>query len=322
MNNKLEDLIYVSEAVSKGMAEGRPIVAFESTVIAHGLPYPLNIETARECEEMVRREGALPATVGIVEGRAVVGLSQEEITIFASKKTPDGREVEKVGLNNLASVLTKRGWGATTVAGTLKVARLAGLKVFATGGIGGVHRGAERSFDISTDLSALANTPLVTVSAGAKAILDLPKTIEYLETLGVPIVGFTTKEFPAFYSRRSGLSVDIEVDTADEAAEIALRHWQMGSETAVLVCAPVPEEFEIPAIEIERAIEEVNQEANVKGVRGKAVTPFLLSRLEQLTEGRTLRANRALLVNNAQIAARIAVSLLTWKLPVEGSLCN
>lgn len=309
MNNKVEDLIRLSESVSKGIAESRPIVALESTVIAHGLPYPLNIETARECEEAVKIEGALAATIGIVEGRAVIGLNEEEISIFANKKTPDGREIEKVGLNNLAGVLTKGGWGATTVAGTLRLAHLAGLRVFATGGIGGVHRGASQSFDISADLTALANTPLVVVSAGAKAILDLPKTIECLETSGVPIVGLATKEFPAFYSRRSGLSVDIAVDTTDEAAEIALRHWQMRSQTAVLVCAPVPEEFEIPADEIELAIEEANQEANQAGVRGKAVTPFLLSRLEQLTEGRTLRANRALLVNNAQIAARIALSI-------------
>jgi pseudouridine-5'-phosphate glycosidase len=309
MNNKAESLIRISETVSKALADAKAVVALESTVIAHGLPFPLNIETARQCEESVRREGAAPATIGIVEGRAVIGLSEEEINIFAHKQAPDGQAIEKVGLNNLAGILAKRGWGATTVAGTLKLAHLGGMRVFATGGIGGVHRGAESSFDISADLVALSTIPLICVSAGAKAILDLPGTVEYLETLGVPIVGFATKEFPAFYSRQSGLAVDIEAGTPDEVAEIALTHWQTGSKTSVLVCAPVPQEFEIPAGEIDRAIEEANREANQKGVRGKAVTPFLLSRLEQLTEGRTLRANRALLVNNAQIAARIAVSL-------------
>lgn len=306
---KTESIIQIPESVSQALAENVAVVALESTVIAHGLPYPLNLETARECQEAVRCEGAIPATIGIVEGRAVIGLGEEEIGIFAHKKAPDGRAIEKVGLNNLACMIANRGWGATTVAGTLRLAHLAGLRVFATGGIGGVHRGAQHSFDISADLTALASTPLVCVSAGAKAILDLAKTLEYLETSGVPIVGFATKEFPAFYSRQSGLSVDITVDTADEAAEIALVHWQTGSKTAMFVCAPVPEEFEIATKEIERAIEEANEEANQKGVRGKAVTPFLLSRLEQLTEGRTLRANRALLVNNARIAARIAVSL-------------
>lgn len=309
MNDKAESLIRISKTVSKALADGRPVVALESTVIAHGLPFPLNLETARLCQESVLGEEAIPATIGIVEGRNVIGLSEEEISIFAHKKAPDGQAIEKVGLNNLAGILTKRGWGATTVAGTLKLAHLAGVRVFATGGIGGVHRGAEHSFDISADLIALSNTPVICVSAGAKAILDLPRTVEYLETFGVPIVGFATKEFPAFYSRQSGLAVDIEARTPDEAAEIALTHWQMGNKTAVLVCAPVPEEFEIKAGEIESAIEEANREANQRGVRGKAVTPFLLSRLEQMTEGRTLRANRALLINNAQIAARIAGSL-------------
>lgn len=317
MNSKAKSPIRISETVSKALADGSPVVALESTVIAHGLPFPLNVETARECEAAVRGEGAIPATIGVIEGHGVIGLSEEEINIFATKKSPDGRAIEKVGLNNLAGVLARRGWGATTVAGTLRLAHMAGLQVFATGGIGGVHRGADHSFDISADLIALSNTPLVCVSAGAKAILDLPKTIEYLETLGVPIVGFATKEFPAFYSRQSGLAVDIESKTHDEVAEAALLHWQMGSSSAVLVCAPVPEEFEIPVSEIERVIEEATNEANRTGVRGKEVTPFLLSRLEQLTEGRTLRANRALLVNNAQIAARIAVSLSNLKFEIS-----
>jgi pseudouridine-5'-phosphate glycosidase len=206
----------------------------------------------------------------------------------------------------------KRQWGATTVAGTMRI-QLAGLKVFATGGIGGVHRGAGVSFDISTDVTALAQIPMVCVCAGAKAILDLPKTIEQLETLGVPVVGFQTESFPAFYSRSSNLPVDLVVQSANEAAEIALHHWHTGSTSAVLVCAPVPEEFEIASDEIERATEEAIRLAEVQNIHGKAVTPFLLTQMKEITAGKSLRANRALLINNASIAAQIAVSLASLR---------
>ena len=295
--------------MARALAERRPVVALESTVIAHGLPAPLNLDTARACQEIVEREAATAATVGIVDGVITIGLSEDELKAFATSDAGGGRRIDKVGLNNLAGVMLRRGWGATTVAATLRLARLAGLQVFSTGGVGGVHRGASDSFDVSADLTALAQIPLVCVCAGAKAILDLPKTVEQLETLGVPIVGYRTKEFPAFYSRSSGLSVDIDVQTPDEAAEVALHHWRTGTQTALLVCVPVPEEFEIPAPEIERATEQATRMAVDEAIRGKALTPFLLSRMERLTEGRTLNANRALLVNNAQVAAQIAVSL-------------
>lgn len=301
--------IKIAKRVSRAIENHKPVVALESTVLAHGLPHPLNIETARECQSAIRSERAMPAIIGVIEGRAKVGLNESELEIFATGRTA-GESIEKVGLNNLAAVMAKNRWGATTVAGTMKIARLAGLKVFSTGGIGGVHRGAETTFDISSDLTALAGVPMICVCAGAKAILDLPKTMERLETLGVPVVGYRTDELPAFYSRRSGLRVDVTADTAEEAAMIAMDHWKMGGKSAVLVCAPVPEEFEIPSAEIEQAIEEAINEARAERISGKAVTPFVLSRLEKITRGRTLVANRALLTNNAGVAAQIAASLL------------
>src|ERR1700742_146452 len=250
MNNHL----HISESVKRTLDSNGAVVALESTVIAHGLPRPLNLETARDCMTAVEQQGAHPATIGIVDGRLTVGLSDEEIDHFSRSQAPDGGAIEKVGLNNLAGVILKRAWGATTVAATMRIARLAGVRVFATGGIGGVHRGATETFDVSADLTALGQTPLVCVCAGAKAILDLPKTVEYLETLGVPIVGYRTKSFPAFYSRSSGLNIDITVDSPAEAAEVAANHWQTGGKTAVLVCAPVPEEFAMSNEEAERAV--------------------------------------------------------------------
>jgi pseudouridylate synthase len=309
MDDTIQKDVRVAERVGRALAERTPVVALESTVIAHGLPAPLNLETARACQEAIEREGATAATVGIVDGVITIGLSEDELKAFATSAAGDGRRIDKVSLNNLAGVMLKRGWGATTVSATLRLAALAGLRVFSTGGIGGVHQGASDSFDISADLTALARLPLICVCAGAKAILDLAKTVEQLETLGVPIVGYRTDEFPAFYSRESRLSVDINVQTPDEAAEVALHHWRTGGQTAVLVCVPVPEEFEIPASEIERATEQATRMAVDQGIRGKPLTPFLLSQMEGLTEGRSLETNRALLINNAQVAAQIAVSL-------------
>ncbi|MEK6300090.1 MAG: pseudouridine-5'-phosphate glycosidase [Acidobacteriota bacterium] len=297
----------MAEQVSRALAAGEPVVALESTVIAHGLPAPINIETARACEDIIRQQGATPATIGIVEGSPVIGLSEDELKSFARRD--GGPLIEKVGLNNLAAVMMKRGWGATTVAGSLRIAHEGGLRVFSTGGIGGVHRGAAESFDISTDLTALASIPLVCVCAGAKSILDLPKTVELLETFGVPIVGYRTAEFPAFYSRHSRLQVDATVETPEEAAELAMNHWASGGSGAVLLCVPIPEAFEIAADEVERAIEQAIGTAETQKISGKAVTPFLLSQLEHITAGRSLVANRALLVNNAEVAARVAVSL-------------
>jgi pseudouridine-5'-phosphate glycosidase len=296
----------IADSVGRALADRAPVVALESTVIAHGLPYPTNLETALGCEETIRRYGATPATLGIVDGVPAIGLTEDEIGIFAKGKTPDGRAIEKLSLNNLASVMVRRAWGATTVASSLRLAHAAGIRVFSTGGIGGVHRGAADSFDVSADLSALSNTPIICISAGAKAILDLPKTIEYLETLGVPVIGYGTRELPAFYSRRSGIALDLSVEHPEDAVAIALRHWDMNSASAVLVCVPIPAEFEIPAQEIEAAIEQAIAKAAREGIHGKAVTPFLLSELTTLTDGRSLEANRALLINNAEAAARIA----------------
>lgn len=296
----------IAESVGRALADGAPVVALESTVIAHGLPYPINLETALGCEEAIRRQGATPATLGVVDGIPRIGLSEAEISIFARGKAPDGASIEKLSLNNLASVMVREAWGATTVASSLKLAHAAGICVFSTGGIGGVHRGAADSFDVSADLTALGSTPIICVSAGAKAILDLPKTIEYLETLGVPVIGYGTRELPAFYSRNSGIELDLIAERPEEAVAIALRHWEMNGASAVLVCVPIPAEFEIPAQEIEAAIEHAIAKAVREGIQGKAVTPFLLSEMTSLTDGRTLDANRALLVNNAEVAAQIA----------------
>ena len=304
-----KNCVRIAERITRAVTERVPIVALESTVIAHGLPHPFNLETALACEEAILQQGSVPATLGIIDGLPTVGLTEGEIKQFATGQNPDGSPIEKVGLNNLAGVMLKRGWGATTVASSLRLANLAGIRVFSTGGIGGVHRGAAETLDISADLTALANTPVVCVCAGAKAILDLPKTHEYLETLGIPVVGYGTDEFPAFYSRTSGLPIDVRVETADEAAELAVCHWLMGGAGAVVVCAPVPVEFEIPMTNIERACADAIAMANRRSIRGRALTPFLLSQMERLTGGTSLQANRALLVNNASVAAKIAMSL-------------
>lgn len=301
--------LQIAEPVRLALNDRGAVVALESTVIAHGLPHPFNLETALACEDAVREMGAVPATLGVVDGLPKIGLEADEISVFASRRAPDGRQIEKVGLNNLAGVMLDRRWGATTVASSLRLAQIAGIRVFSTGGIGGVHRGASESLDISADLTALGNTRLICVCAGAKAILDLPKTIEHLETLGVPIIGFRTDEFPAFYSRSSGLSVDTRIETVEEAAKVAVDHWSTGGRTAVLVCVPVPADSEIDHETVSFAIDKAIAKASDEGVRGKAVTPFLLGELERLTSGRTVETNRVLLVNNARVAASIAVRL-------------
>lgn len=297
-------MISIAPIVEAAARARQGVVALESTVIAHGLPSPHNFETARDCEAEVRRSGALPATIGVVEGRAVIGLSDQQIQSIAQQPG-----VAKVNLANLAHVVAEQGWGATTVAASLHLANLAGIKVFATGGVGGVHRGASDNFDISADLMALARYPVITVCAGAKAILDLPKTMEVLETLGVPVIGYQTDELPAFYSRSSGLKLDLRADSARQIAKIALTHWRMGFSTGALVVVPVPAEDEVPANEIKDVIDEALEAAAREGVAGRNVTPFLLSRIAAKTEGRALRANIALLKNNARIAGAIASAL-------------
>lgn len=290
--------------VAAALSQNRATVALESTVIAHGLPAPHNLETAQACETAIRETGAEPATIGIIAGQPIIGLDEEQIRAIASRD-----DVTKVNLANLGAVIAQQRWGATTVASSLHFAAMAGIKVFATGGIGGVHHGARDSFDISADLNALARYPVVTICAGAKAILDLPKTMEVLETLGVPVVGYQTDELPAFYSRSSGLKLDLRADSPEEVAEIASRHWQFGFSTSVLVVAPVPVKDEVPAGEIKNEIEEALAAAAEAGITGKAVTPFLLSRIATRTKGRTLSANISLLKNNAGIAGQIACAL-------------
>ena len=281
------------------------MVALESTVIAHGLPAPHNLELARECENIVREQGAEPATIGIVAGRSVIGLDEDQLQEMAARQ-----DIAKVNLANLAQTLTEKKWGATTVAASLCLAQRAGLQVFATGGIGGVHRGASHSFDISADLTALARFPVITVCAGAKAILDLPKTMEMLETLGVPVLGYQTDELPAFYSRTSGIKLDIRVDNPAQVATLARTHWELGNTSAILVVAPVPQAHEVPADEIAEVIEEALSAAAAQQISGKAVTPFLLSRIAEQTQGRALQTNLALLKNNTRIAAEIAQALV------------
>ena len=291
----------ISPAILQALSRGAGVVALESTVIAHGLPAPHNLALARSCEAIIRAQNCEPATIGIIAGQPVIGIDEAQLAELAT-----GREVAKVNLANLAHIVAKKKYGATTVAASLCLAHRAGIKVFATGGIGGVHRGAESSFDISADLTALGRFPLLTVCAGAKAILALPQTMEVLETLGVPVVGYQTDELPAFYSRSSGIKLELCADTPAEVATLAKTHWELGNTSSVLVVAPVPEAEELPASEIAEVIEEALAAASQQNISGKAVTPFLLSRITEKTAGRSLQANLALLKNNARIAAEIA----------------
>lgn len=294
----------ISPIVAGALGGRNAVVALESTVIAHGLPSPYNLETARACETAVSRSGAVPATIGIIDGMPLIGMDQDQIAEIAARKN-----IVKVNLANIASVIAQRKWGATTVSASLHLAQMAGIRVFATGGIGGAHRGAGESFDISADLNALSRYPVITVCAGAKAILDLPKTLELLETMGVPVIGYQTDELPAFYSRASGLRLDLSAEDADDIAAIAHRHWRLGFSSAVLVVVPVPLEDEIPEPEIRDAIDRSLGLASARGISGKAVTPFLLSQIAESTGGRALRANMALLRNNARVAGEIAIAV-------------
>jgi len=294
----MESIIY-SKDISRADNISFPIVALESTVITHGLPRPQNLQLAQDMERAVREEGATPATVAFLDGQLHIGLSSTELERLASEKEP-----YKVGPRDFATVITEEACGGTTVAGTMFACKNTNIKVFATGGIGGVHR--ESSFDISADLQALATIPMIVVCAGAKAILDLPATLEYLETMGVPVVGYGTDEFPAFYSRESGLDVSVKIDTPQEIVDFAKAHWNAGLQSAVLVTNPVPKTEAISKSEMEPWIEKASKEAKEKGIHGKKVTPFLLGRLNELSKGKSMRANLSLLLNNARLAAQIA----------------
>jgi pseudouridine-5'-phosphate glycosidase len=306
----LEKFLTVREDVAAAIAAGQPVVALESTVIAHGLPRPLNLQTAGAMEAAVREAGATPATVGVLHGKLVVGLSPEQIAFLS-----EAEGVAKVSRADLAAVLASGMPGATTAAGTMIAAEMAGIHIFATGGIGGVHRGGENSMDISADLTELGRTPVAVVCAGAKAILDLPRTLEVLETFGVPMVGYATKEFPAFYSRESGLQLVHRVDTPEEAAKVMKVQWgsgkhnaNQGTKTGIVFANPAPRESALPRGEIDAFIAAALRAAETAGVRGKDVTPFLLQEMARLSGGKTLKANIALLVANATLAGQIAVS--------------
>ena len=294
--------------VSAALSAGKPVVALESTIISHGMPWPQNVETALRVEAEVREAGAVPATIAILGGRLKAGLDRAQIEILGKR----GRDVVKASRRDLPRLVASGSAGgqgldgATTVAATMIVASLAGIKVFATGGIGGVHRGAETSFDISADLEELASTPVAVVCAGAKSILDLPKTLEYLETKGVPVIGYGTDEFPAFYTPRSGLRLEERADSPLEIAQRIMAKWELGLGGGVVIANPVPEADAMDQAAIDRAIEVALAEAARGGVKGKEVTPFLLARVKDLTGGESLESNIALVLNNARLAARVA----------------
>ncbi len=295
----------LSPEVRTALQEGRPVVALESTIIAHGMPFPQNVETALLVEKTVRDAGAAPATCAIIGGKLMAGLSTEDIELLGK----EGANIPKASRRDLAYLVSQGKHGATTVASTMIVAHLAGIRIFATGGIGGVHRGAATTMDISADLQELAQTPVAVVSAGAKSILDLGLTLEYLETMGVPVLGYQTKEFPGFYTRHSGFELDFKLDSATEIASFLKTKWELDPRGGVLIANPVPEVYKLDADVIEKTIAEAVVEAERKAIRGKALTPFLLAKIEQLTGGDSLRTNIQLVLNNARLGAEVAVEV-------------
>lgn len=304
----LEKYLNVHPEVKKALAEGLPVVALESTIISHGMPYPKNIEMAKTVSKIIRENGAIPATIAIIEGVLKVGLTTEEIEFLGTSK-----DVVKASRRDLPFIISKKLNGATTVATTMILANLAGVKVFATGGIGGVHRGAQETFDISADLQELANTNVAVICAGAKSILDIGLTLEYLETNGVPVVGFETEEFPAFYTRKSGFGVDYKVESSLEVASALKAKWDLNLKGGMVIGNPIPKEFEMDYDTINNAIESALKEAEEKNIAGKKVTPFLLDRVKTITDGKSLDANIELVYNNAKVAAQIAKDLSELK---------
>jgi pseudouridine-5'-phosphate glycosidase len=294
-----------SAEVAAALESGRPVVALESTIISHGMPYPRNVETALAVEAAVRESGAVPATIAVLGGRLKAGLSEAEIEALGKA----GLSVLKASRRDLPSIVARGLDGATTVAATMIVAELAGIRVFATGGIGGVHRGAETSFDISADLEELSRTSVAVVCAGAKSILDLPKTLEYLETKGVPVVGYGTDEFPAFYTSHSGLELEERADTPGELAALIAAKWSLGLTGGVVVANPIPKAMSMPEKLIDEAIAEALAAMRAAGVKGKEVTPFLLAKVKELTGGDSLESNIALVLNNARLASKLAAEL-------------
>lgn len=300
----MQAFLQFSPEVQAARAAGKPVVALESTIISHGMPYPQNVQTAREVEQVIRDAGAVPATIAIIDGRICIGLSDEQLEQLGQSK-----DAIKVSRRDLAYVLATKKLGATTVAATMICAKLAGIEVFVTGGIGGVHRGAETSFDISADLQELARTGVAVVCAGVKSILDIGLTLEYLETHGVPVVSVGQAAFPAFFTRDSGFKADFQLDTPEEQARFIRTKWQLGLEGGVVVSNPVPEASSMKNDEIDAIIAQALGEAAQQGVKGKLVTPFLLARIKELTGGRSLATNIALVKHNALVGARLAVAL-------------
>lgn len=300
----LNSYLDITPEVSKAIAGKIPVVALESTIISHGMPYPKNVETALNVEKIIRENGAVPATIAILQGRLKVGLTREEIEYLAK-----GNEIVKASRRDIPFIIAKKLDGATTVASTMIIANLAGIKVFATGGIGGVHRGAQQTFDISADLQELAQTNVAVVCAGAKSILDIGLTLEYLETHGVPVVGFGTNEMPAFYTRKSGFAVDYRVDSPAELAQAIKAKWDLGLNGGIVVANPIPEQYQMDYDVITRVVDEAVQEAEFKGIKGKETTPFLLAKVKEITEGESLEANIHLVYNNAKVGAQLAVEL-------------
>jgi pseudouridine-5'-phosphate glycosidase len=302
----MQSFLLFSPEVIAAREAGQPVVALESTIISHGMPYPQNVQTAREVEQVIREAGAVPATIAIIDGKICVGLSDEQLELLGS--SPDAMKVSR---RDLPYVLAQGKLGATTVAATMICAQLAGIDVFVTGGIGGVHRGAETSFDISADLQELARTSVAVVCAGVKSILDIGLTLEYLETHGVPVVSVGQPGFPAFFTRESGFKADFQLDTPEEQADFIRTKWRLGLAGGVVVSNPVPAQASMPKEEIDRITEQALREAVDRGVTGKAVTPFLLARIKELTGGRSLATNIALVKHNALVGARLAVALIS-----------
>ena len=294
----------VNPAVAQALAEGKPVVALESTIISHGMPYPQNVETALKVEEIIRQNGAVPATIAILGGRLKAGLSPAEIESLGKQ----GQKVTKASRRDLSVLVAQGADGATTVATTMMIAHMAGIKLFATGGIGGVHRGAETTMDISADLEELGQTDVMVVCAGAKAILDLKLTLEYLETKGVPVLGYQTQELPAFYTRTSGLKMDYQVDSPEMLAKILKTQHDLGLHGGILVTNPIPEQYSMDADAINAVIDQAIAEAQEKGIHGKETTPFLLAKVKEITGGDSLEANIQLVFNNAKLAAQTAAA--------------
>lgn len=295
--------VHLSDEVEEAIRTRAPVVALESSIITHGLPHPINADTAVAVEELVRSSGAIPATIAIIEGKLRAGLSKEEIARLAA-----ARDAAKASRRDLAALIVKRATAGTTVAATMFIAASAGIRIFATGGIGGVHRGAETTFDISADLAELARTPVAVVSAGVKSILDIPKTAELLESLSVPVIGYRTSDFPAFFSRASGIRIDHRFDSVDEIARLIAQHWGIGRNGGLMIANPIPAADAIDVKSIEAALEGALAEARVKDISKKDVTPYLLSRIVEMTNGKSLQANIKLISHNASVAAEIAVA--------------